>query len=109
MNMNTFSEAFPNATVTGCYFHLCQSVIRKVNEIGLKLNYETKDEVRCYVRCLLALAFVPEADVGEAFEVLADTQPDDIEHLDELTSFFEHNYLRGRRQRGRGNNYGSGI
>jgi len=30
-----------------CYFHLYQIVIRKVNEIGLKTEYETNDEVRC--------------------------------------------------------------
>jgi len=52
---NAFSGQFPDATVTGCYFHLCQSVIRKVNEIGLKSVYETNDEVRTYVRCLPAL------------------------------------------------------
>ena len=33
--VNAFSGQFPDAMVTGCYFHLCQSVIRKVNEIGL--------------------------------------------------------------------------
>ena len=28
--MNAFEAAFPNATITGCYFHLCQSIVRKV-------------------------------------------------------------------------------
>ena len=28
------------------------------------------------------------------------------EHMDELVSYFEHTYIRGRRQRGRGENYG---
>jgi len=53
--MNAFSGTYPDAHVTECYFHLCQSVIRKVNEIGLKMEYETNDEVRC----LPALAFIP--------------------------------------------------
>ena len=53
--MSAFSGAYPDATVTGCYFHLCQNVIRKVNEIRLKTEYETNDEIRC----LPALAFVP--------------------------------------------------
>ena len=35
--MNTFSETYPDESVTGCYFHLCPSVILKVNEIGLKM------------------------------------------------------------------------
>jgi hypothetical protein len=98
--MNSFDAAYPDTTITGCYFHLCQSVIRKVNEVGLKTVYESDDAVRGYVRCLPALAFVPVDDVVEAFDLLADTMPDDIEHLAELTSFFEHTYVRGRRQRG---------
>lgn len=100
--MNAMSAAFPNARITGCYFHLCQSVIRKVNEIGLKVDYENNNEVRGYVRCLAALAFVPPDDVVEAFELLADDMPANIEHLDELTSYFELTYVRGRRGRGRG-------
>ena len=46
--VSAFSGTCPDATVTGCYFHLCQSVIRKVNEIKLKTEYETNDEVRTY-------------------------------------------------------------
>jgi len=100
--MNAFATAYPDAHITGCYFHLCQSLLRKVNEVGLKLVYENNDEVRMYVRCLAALAFVPPADVLEAFDILVETAPADIDHLDEITTFFEHSYVRGRRQRGRG-------
>ena len=99
--MNVLSASYPSARVTGCYFHLCQSVVRKVNELGLKVDYESNDEVRGYVRCLSALAFVPPDDVEEAFELLAETMPVNIEHLDELTSFFELTDVRGRPGRGR--------
>jgi len=68
----------------------CHSVIRKVNEMGLKTDYETNDEIHSYLRCLPALAFVPPDDVQEAFELLAESQPTTVDHLDELTSFFEH-------------------
>jgi len=51
-------------------FRLYQIVIRKVNDIGLKTEYETNDEVRSYVRCLPALAFIPPDDVMKAFELL---------------------------------------
>jgi len=104
--MSSFSEAYPDATVTGCYFHLCQSVIRKVNEIGLKMEYESNDEVRSHVRCFPALAFVPPDDVEKAFELLAESQPTNIDHLDEPTSFLEHTYIRRRRRRGRAETYG---
>ena len=99
--MNAFAAAYPNATITGCYFHLCQSVIRKVNEVGLKQIYENDDVVRGYVRSLAAIAFVPPEDVIEAFELVVESMPSEIDHLNEVTSFFEHTYVRGRRLRGR--------
>jgi len=34
--IHAFRSAFPSATVTGCYFHLPQSVLRNVDEIGMK-------------------------------------------------------------------------
>jgi hypothetical protein len=92
--MNALTISYPNARITGCYFHLRQSVVRKVTELGLKVDYENNNEVRGYVRCLSALAFVPPEDVVEAFELLAETMPANIEHMDELTSFFELTYIR---------------
>jgi len=57
--MNSFSAAYTTATLRGCYFHLCQSVMRKVSEIGLKAEYENNEDARTFIRCLPALAFVP--------------------------------------------------
>ena len=86
--MNAFAAAYPNATITGCYFHLCQSVIRKVNEVGLKQIYENDDVVRGYVRSLAALHsfHLRMLDVVEAFELVVESMPSEIDHLDELTS-----------------------
>lgn len=103
--IGAFKAAYPNAHVSGCYFHLSQSVIRKVNEIGMKVNYETDDEVRGFVRCLAALAHVPVEDVAEAFDKLVESMPV-VDHMDELVTYFEHTYIRGRRLRGRSENFG---
>ena len=46
------------------------------------MEYETNDEIRSYVRSLPALAFVPPDDVKEAFELLAESQPTTVDHLD---------------------------
>ena len=32
--VNAFSTTFPAAQVTGCYFHLCRSVLCRINEVG---------------------------------------------------------------------------
>ena len=106
--MGAFREGYPDASITGCYFHLNQSVLRKVNELGMKIDYERDDAIRGSIRCLSALAHVPVDDVDEAFDHLAESMPEH-EKMNELLSYFEHTYIRGRRQRGRGNNYGAAI
>src|SRR6185436_7061034 len=106
--MNAFEASYPNSVVTGCYFHMTQSVVRKVNEIGMKVDYQNDDEIRVNVRCLSALAFIPPADVVEAFELLAKSFPEH-DHSPELLSFFEHTYVRGRRLRGRVEAYGQPL
>lgn len=93
--MVAFERGFPGATITGCYFHLCQSVIRKVNEIGMKQDYQNNMELRTFIRCLAALAFVPTADVLEAYNSLVATAVPH-EHIDSLLKFFKHTYIRGK-------------
>jgi hypothetical protein len=106
--MDAFSSTYPQAIVTGCYFHLCQSVMRKVREIGMKTAYDEDDELRCKVRCLAALAYVPPNDVVNAFEILAESMPAH-DNMNELLSYFETTYIRGRRLRGRGETYGNAL
>jgi MULE transposase domain/FLYWCH zinc finger domain len=106
--IGAFRNAFPNADVRGCYFHLTQSVQRKIQELGLKTDYESNDELRIAVRYLPALSMVPPEDVVQAFDILSDSFPDH-EKTPELLAYFEHTYIRGRRRPGRGVHYGSAI
>jgi hypothetical protein len=106
--IGAFQSSFPTATVMGCYFHLTQSVIRKVQEIGLKADYENDDDLRIAIRCSPALAMVPASDVVESFLILSDHMPNH-EKIPELLSYFEHTYIRGRRRPGRVERYGPAI
>ena len=72
----------------------------------MKTDYESDDELRGCVRCLSALAHVPVDDVAESFRLLSEQMPEH-EKMNELLSYFQHTYIRGRRLRGRGNHYGS--
>ena len=101
--MSTFNEFFPDANIKGCFFHLSQSVIRKANQLGMKSDIESNIDFSTAVLCLPALSYVPSDCVVEAFELLADSMPHH-DHMDELISFFEHTYIRGRR-RGNSNSY----
>jgi len=56
-----------NAAATGCYFHLTQSVTRKVDEIGIKQDYENNNSLRLALRCSSTLVIVPSSDVTHFF------------------------------------------
>lgn len=87
--MQAFQHRFPGSAITGCYFHLSQSILRKVNEVGLKVAYESDNSVREFLRSFSALAHVPVSDVPEAFDQLTETAPS-VPHLDEVRNYFEH-------------------
>ncbi|KAK3582074.1 hypothetical protein CHS0354_013453 [Potamilus streckersoni] len=66
--MSAFKNAFQCGRVTGYYFHLPQRVLRKVNEIIAKAEYETHDEL---IRFQAALTHVPVDYEAKAFDILA--------------------------------------
>jgi len=88
--------------------NVAQSVTRKVNESGMKEDYEKNNRLRLALRCLPALAVVPSPDVTEAFLILTDNMPGH-EKMPELLAYFEHTYIRGKQRAARGERYGSAI
>lgn len=81
--INVCKEIYPSAQIRGCFFHFKQSIYRKVQELGLKKRYDTDSVFSSRIRYLAALAFVPEAEVANAFEELISKQiiPDVAEGL----------------------------
>jgi len=57
--INVFEMEFPRARIQGCFFHLCQAVMRHIQSAGLKERYETDPNFALSMRHLTALAFVP--------------------------------------------------
>ncbi|XP_077119382.1 TIMELESS-interacting protein isoform X1 [Ranitomeya variabilis] len=92
--MTAVKIAFPHADVKGCYFHLCQSLIRKIKNVGLKTEYESNINIKITLKSLAALAFVPIEDVRCVFDKLAATFPDEECHNEVLTYFFS-TYIEG--------------
>ena len=60
--------------------------------------YDQNDELRAMIRCLPALTYVREEDVVDSFELLEESMPHH-DRMPELLSYFEHTYVRDRRQR----------
>lgn len=92
--MNAARSSFPEAEVKGCYFHLCQSLIRKIHAVGLKSDFESNINTKLMLKSLAALSFVPLEDVRTTFDSLAATFPDEEKFNDVLTYFFS-TYIEG--------------
>ena len=84
-NPECISGKLSNDSIKGCLFHLCQSVKRKVGELGLKSEYESNPQLHMAVKYLTALSFVPENEVLEGFEDVQETFPD----MDRGVTYFE--------------------
>ena len=67
--MNSFENHF-NASVSGCFFHLAQSVYRKIQAEGLTTRYQQDKEFALKLKMLPCLAFVPENDVIDSFNMI---------------------------------------
>lgn len=96
--MNAAANAFPQAEIKGCYFHLCQSIVRKISNVGLKQEYQTSIDCKIMIKSLAALSFIPPHEVRDVFDQLADTFPDDDKYNDILT-YFSSTYIQGPRGR----------
>nr|XP_033788082.1 uncharacterized protein LOC117354520 isoform X1 [Geotrypetes seraphini] len=94
-SLQAVSRVFPNSSVSGCLFHLGQSLWRKIQDEGLTSNYRDDENVRLYAKMLLALSFVPPENVGDCFEELDDKRPDELQPV---YDYWEDHYI-GRRRR----------
>lgn len=97
---NAVLSVFPGWVIQYCFFHLGQSVYRRVQSEGLQELYNNPQDraLKEATHMLLSLAFVPLDDVVAAFDELYDSLPDD---LVPVATYFEENYIVGRRARGR--------
>ena len=66
-SINAAAAMFRDARIAGCYFHLGQSVYRKVQRLGLHGKYEANEDFFLRSIMLSALAFLPQENITRAF------------------------------------------
>ena len=103
--VNAFSTTFPAAQITGCYFHLCQSVLRKINEVGLKKAHTTPPELALASKMAPATAFLPVEHVEDGFNIVMEEVGDMLlrlksddevsEKVEQFVCYFQKTYIRG--------------
>ncbi|CAF4063073.1 unnamed protein product [Rotaria sp. Silwood1] len=88
--INVFSGAFPTAELSGCFFHLSQSVQRYLQDNGFKKNYETDIIFADNIHKILALAFLEPNQVVNGFEFLCSDLGDEYQ---QILDYFEDTYI----------------
>ncbi|XP_071747499.1 uncharacterized protein [Lepeophtheirus salmonis] len=93
-SMNALQSVFPDVQIKGCFYHLSQSIYRKIQENGLQDSYQNNPDFNINIRMLSAIAFVPVDQTIEVFEALSETMPDIGQPI---IDYFEDTYI-GRLQ-----------
>ncbi|CAF1262681.1 unnamed protein product, partial [Didymodactylos carnosus] len=80
----------PTTNLSGCFFHLCQSIYRAVLRFGLKTLYSEDSNFAQQIRSIPALALLPIPDVIPTFDELKAQFPAEGEPV---LKYFEENYI----------------
>ena len=95
--MNAFSSNFPGAAINGCFFHLGQSVWRKIQAVGLQHRYMDDKAFAERLRRVLGLAFVPVDQVHHYMDlILAEEVPRGDRPVIEFLRYFRDTYVGQR-------------
>lgn len=70
--INAFSGVFPGTDISGCFFHLCSNIWKRIQASGLQQRYNNDAEFSLHLRMIAAVAFVPPNDVIAMFEDITD-------------------------------------
>ncbi|CAF0918334.1 unnamed protein product [Brachionus calyciflorus] len=84
------NKVFPNCLIYGCFFHLSQSFLRKVQKKGLINEYYSDDLFRKSYRMMQSLAYLPEKDMIEGFLFLSKSSPSSFKPM---LNYLEKNYI----------------
>ncbi|XP_067653191.1 ankyrin-1-like [Haliotis asinina] len=65
--IRAIEREFPQAEVKGCFFHYCQAVWRKTQDLGLAVLYKDNPDVQRWIRRAAGLPLLPVGDVQDTW------------------------------------------
>jgi hypothetical protein len=92
--INSFRDNFEGIESKGCMFHFCQSLMKKMNNLGLKSDYENDEKLANWFKSLCCLAIVPLNEVELLFEKMLAAQPTNSK-VDKFMDYFVATYFEG--------------
>ena len=92
-------DFLPDVQIRGCLFNLSQNLMKQNTSMGHKDLYSSNADFALQVKMILALSFVPIADLDSHVDALAHYLR---EELVPLLNWFEDNYIGRPKRRGSG-------
>ena len=83
---------YSDTEIKGCVFHFTQAIWRRIQEEGLTTAYRENDAMHRYLRQLMALPFLPAAQIQETFDNLRTRANTDS--LRSLVSYMDRQWFR---------------
>ena len=80
-------SVFTTTEIHGCFFHLSQSILRRLQNLSLISRYRNDEDLFIDVKKIMALAFLPIDCVIDGFETLQEQLSEDHE---ELLAYFKN-------------------
>jgi hypothetical protein len=92
---NAAKKVWPECHLYGCYFHLSQSIYKYIKKNKLVKEYSASEAFRKNYRQLQALAYLPEEDVIDGFNILKNNC---IESFKSVLDYFFNTYIGDLKQ-----------
>uniref|UniRef100_A0A914YK77 MULE transposase domain-containing protein n=1 Tax=Panagrolaimus superbus TaxID=310955 RepID=A0A914YK77_9BILA len=103
---NAFADVFPEAHVSACFFHFCQSLRRHLSELGLTVLIDNDVEMASMFAMFRSLPFVPLEHVVTSFNALKNQILEsygEVNNVAAFVTYVENTYigelLRNNRRR----------
>ena len=93
--IRAFKEEFPGVQVKGCHFHFTQCIWRKIQELGLSVEYKEDKKVRVWLEFFKTMAFIPIDLLDSTFQYLLSIQPESLnsDKLRLFVNYFESTWI----------------
>ncbi|XP_025016251.1 uncharacterized protein LOC112538666 [Tetranychus urticae] len=91
--MQSFKTFFPNINIHGCYFHFTQCLLRKLQNLGLKKQYEKNNEIKLLIKRCLALPLISLTDLDEVWYLITSLNTIEDDEIDEFIYYIQSTWI----------------
>lgn len=60
-------EVYPNSVLRGCWFHFCNSVQKKCDELGLRSILNKNPEAKLFKKAIMSIPLLSSADLMDGY------------------------------------------